>query len=87
MHSACAYVMMARRLLNTTARRAYSKTFSKTSTVTLNDSNTISVLGLGTYQPYLYEDTNAQSLGETEQAVLFGLKHGYRLFDTASCYR
>ena len=52
---------------------------SKTSTCTLNDGNRIPVFGLGVYL--------AQADGETEQAVLWALKHGYRLIDTAAIYR
>jgi len=39
----------------------------------LNDGNRIPVLGLGTWL-------------DSGQAVSLGLKHGYRLFDTASLY-
>ena len=35
--------------------------------------------GLGVYQ--------AKRDGETEQAVLWALKHGYRLIDTAAIYK
>lgn len=52
---------------------------SKTSTVTLNDGNTMPVFGLGVYL--------AQANGEAEQAVLWALKHGYRLIDTAAIYK
>lgn len=36
------------------------------------------VFGLGVYQ--------AKTGGETEQAVLLALQHGYRLIDTAAIY-
>jgi len=49
---------------------------SKTSTYTLNDGNKIPVLGLGVYLA-----------SDTEQAVLWALKHGYRLIDTATFYK
>lgn len=52
---------------------------SKTSTYTLNDGNKIPIFGLGVYL--------AQTDGETEQAVLWALKHGYRLIDTAAAYK
>ena len=52
---------------------------SKTSVVGLNDGNKMPVFGLGVYE--------AQANGETEQAVLWALKHGYRLIDTAAIYR
>ena len=52
---------------------------SKTSTIVLNDGNKMPVFGLGVYL--------AQANGETEQAVLWALKHGYRLIDTAAIYR
>ncbi|AQT80843.1 2,5-didehydrogluconate reductase A [Mycolicibacterium litorale] len=46
-------------------------------TVTLNDDNTIPVLGLGVAE---------LSSGETESAVASALQAGYRLIDTASAY-
>ena len=52
---------------------------SKTSTFKLLDGHTIPVFGLGVYL--------AQANGETEQAVLWSLKHGYRLIDTAALYK
>ena len=52
---------------------------SKTSTVSLLDGMKIPIFGLGVYQ--------AQANGETEQAVLMALKHGYRHIDTAAIYR
>ena len=52
---------------------------SKTSTFKLLDGHTIPVFGLGVWQ--------AKANGETEQAVLWALKHGYRLIDTAATYK
>ena len=52
---------------------------SKTSTFKLLDGHTIPVFGLGVYL--------AKPNGETEQAVLWALKHGYRLIDTAASYK
>lgn len=52
---------------------------SKTSTFKLLDGHTIPVFGLGVYL--------AKANGETEQAVLWALKHGYRLIDTAAIYK
>lgn len=52
---------------------------SLTSTIALNDGNSIPVLGLGVYL--------AESDGEARQAVLWALQHGYRLIDTATFYR
>ena len=52
---------------------------SKISTLLLNDGNKIPVFGLGVYL--------ARANGETEQACLWALKHGYRLIDTAEIYR
>ena len=52
---------------------------SKTSTFKLLDGDTIPVFGLGVYL--------AKANGETEQAVLWALKHGYRLIDTAAIYK
>ena len=52
---------------------------SKTSTFKLLDGHTIPVFGLGVYL--------AKANGETEQAVLWALKHGYRLIDTAALYK
>jgi diketogulonate reductase-like aldo/keto reductase len=46
-------------------------------TVTLNDGNTIPVIGLG---------VGELSDAETEQAVLAALEAGYRLIDTAAAY-
>lgn len=46
-------------------------------TVTLNDDNTMPVIGLG---------VGELSEAETEQAVLAALKSGYRLIDTAAAY-
>jgi len=46
-------------------------------TVTLNDDNTIPVIGLG---------VGELSDSETEQAVSAALEAGYRLIDTASAY-
>ena len=45
----------------------------------LNDGNQIPLFGLGVYL--------AQANGETEQACLWALKHGYRHIDTAEIYR
>ena len=45
----------------------------------LNDGNQIPLLGLGVYL--------AQTNGETEQACLWALKHGYRHIDTAEIYK
>ena len=45
----------------------------------LNDGNQIPLLGLGVYL--------AQANGETEQACLWALKHGYRHIDTAEIYK
>ena len=56
-----------------------SKLESKTSTFKLLDGHSIPVFGLGVYL--------AQANGETEQAVLWALKHGYRLIDTAALYK
>ena len=52
---------------------------SKTSTFKLLDGHSIPVFGLGVYL--------AKANGETEQAVLWALKHGYRLIDTAAFYK
>ena len=52
---------------------------SKTSTFKLLDGHSIPVFGLGVYL--------AKANGETEQAVLWALKHGYRLIDTAALYK
>lgn len=52
---------------------------SKTSTFKLLDGQSIPVFGLGVFQ--------AQADGETEQAVLWALKHGYREIDTAALYK
>lgn len=52
---------------------------SKTSMMKLLDGHTIPVFGLGVFQ--------AKANGETEQAVLWALKHGYRLIDTAALYK
>ena len=52
---------------------------SQSSRWTMNDGNQIPVIGLGVFQ--------AQSNGETEQACLWALKHGYRHIDTAQIYR
>ena len=46
-------------------------------TVTLNDENTIPVIGLG---------VGELSESETEQAVSAALEAGYRLIDTAAAY-
>ena len=46
-------------------------------TVTLNDENTIPVIGLG---------VGELSDSETEQAVSTALETGYRLIDTAAAY-
>ncbi len=46
-------------------------------TVTLNDENTIPVIGLG---------VGELSDSETEQAVSTALEAGYRLIDTAAAY-
>lgn len=51
----------------------------KTSVVRTNDGVGCPVLGVGVYQ--------AKCGGETEQAVLWALQHGYRLIDTAAAYR
>ena len=50
-----------------------------TSRLPLRDSGHIPVLGLGVYL--------AEADGETEQACLWALKHGYRHIDTAQFYR
>lgn len=52
---------------------------SKMSTFKLLDGHSIPVFGLGVFQ--------AQADGETEQAVLWALKHGYRQIDTAALYK
>jgi hypothetical protein len=52
---------------------------SKTSSFKLLDGHSIPVFGLGVYL--------AKANGETEQAVLWALKHGYRLIDTAAIYK
>ena len=52
---------------------------SKTCTVALSDGNTMFAFGLGVYE--------SADNGETEQAVLWALKHGYRHIDTASFYK
>ena len=52
---------------------------NKTSTFKLLDGHSIPVFGLGVYL--------AKANGETEQAVLWALKHGYRLIDTAAIYK
>ena len=49
------------------------------SRLTLSDGTSIPVFGLGVYE--------AQSNGETEQACLLALKHGYRMIDTATLYK
>ena len=46
-------------------------------TVTLNDGNTLPVIGLG---------VGELSESETEQSVTAALEAGYRLIDTASAY-
>ena len=51
---------------------------SKTSILETLDGVGIPVFGLGVYQ--------AKANGETEQAVLWALKHGYRMIDTAAIY-
>ena len=51
---------------------------SKTSTLKTLDGVGIPVFGLGVYQ--------SKANGETEQAVLWALKHGYRMIDTATLY-
>ena len=51
----------------------------KMSTLPLNDGHVIPVFGLGVYQ--------AKSNGETLQACLWSIKHGYRMIDTAAIYR
>lgn len=50
---------------------------NQTPTVTLNDGNTLPVIGLG---------VGELSEAETEQAVSAALEAGYRLFDTAKAY-
>lgn len=55
-----------------------ASSLSKTSTVQTLDGVGTPVFGLGVYQ--------AKCGGETEQAVLWALKHGYRLIDTAAIY-
>ncbi|MCV7300452.1 aldo/keto reductase [Mycobacterium barrassiae] len=50
---------------------------TQTPTVTLNDGNTLPVIGLG---------VGELSEAETEQAVSAALEAGYRLFDTAKAY-
>ena len=50
-----------------------------TSRLPLRDSGHIPVLGLGVYL--------SEADGETEQACLWALKHGYRHIDTAQFYR
>lgn len=52
--------------------------FSKSSTLKTLDGVGTPIFGLGVYE--------SKSNGETEQAVLLALKHGYRLFDTAAIY-
>lgn len=53
--------------------------FSLQSTVRMNDGHQIPVFGLGVYL--------SQANGETEQACLWALKHGYRHIDTAQMYK
>ena len=48
-------------------------------TVALCDGTSIPNFGLGVYE--------AQLNGETRQACLWALQHGYRMIDTASIYR
>ena len=50
-----------------------------TSGLPLRDSGHIPMLGLGVYL--------AEAGGETEQACLWALKHGYRHIDTAQLYK
>ena len=52
---------------------------NKTTLLKTLDGVGIPCFGLGVYE--------AQSGGETEQAVLWALEHGYRLIDTASMYK
>ena len=52
---------------------------SKSSRVPLNDGNSMPVFGLGVYL--------SKANGETENAVLLSLEHGYRHIDTAAIYR
>ena len=51
---------------------------TKTSILKTLDGIGTPLFGLGVYQ--------AKTGGETEQAVLLALKHGYRLVDTAAIY-
>ncbi|KAI9306230.1 2,5-didehydrogluconate reductase [Cunninghamella echinulata] len=51
---------------------------SVSSTIKLNDGNSIPCVGFGVYQ--------SEAGFETENAVLCALKDGYRHIDTASCY-
>lgn len=52
---------------------------SKTSVLNTLDGVGTPIFGLGVFE--------AKSGGETEQAVLWALKHGYRLIDTAAMYK
>ena len=63
----------------TTPIQVYNMADCKTSTLPLNDGHVIPVFGLGVYQ--------AKSNGETLQACLWSIKHGYRMIDTAAIYR
>ena len=66
-----------------------SKLESKTSTFKLLDGRNIPVFGLGVFRGLgtRLGVFPAQANGEAEQAVLWALKHGYRLIDTAALYK
>ncbi len=59
--------------------RSFTKPMNITTTLQLLDGRQIPRFGLGVYQ--------AANGGETEQAVLYALKQGYRHIDTAEIYR
>ena len=58
---------------------SFTMALSKVTPLTLRDGQTIPIFGLGVYL--------AKANGETEQACLWALKHGYRMIDTATIYR
>ncbi len=58
---------------------AEDRGMDKTTVLKTLDGVGIPCFGLGVFQ--------AQRNGETEQAVLWALKHGYRLVDTAALYK
>ena len=75
-HFWCTYISTIAPTLDLSLQMALT---SKTCTVALSDGNTMFAFGLGVYE--------SADNGETEQAVLWALKHGYRHIDTASFYK